>query len=102
VPNLAREHFYPAHEQGLGNEILPPSNEKVNNLQVAILSDETPCPFLHFCLLTIRYLIYPLGYVLLMPYGYKQSHISHTPYPPIGVGPTLPQGPKTQTPHQKY
>jgi len=36
---LAREHFYPARERGLGNEILPPSNEKVNNLQVAVLSD---------------------------------------------------------------
>jgi len=54
---MAREHFYLACERGLGNEILPPSNEKVNNLQVAVLSDETQCPFLHFRLLTIRYLI---------------------------------------------
>jgi len=36
VPNLAREHFYPVRERGLGNEILLPSNEKVNNLQVAV------------------------------------------------------------------
>jgi len=57
VPNLAREHFYPARERGLGNEILPTSNEKVNNLQGAVLSDETRCPFLNFRLLTIRYLI---------------------------------------------
>jgi len=35
----------------------PPSNEKVNNVQVAVLSDETRCPFLHFRLLTIHYLI---------------------------------------------
>jgi len=41
---MVREHFYPAHERGLGNEILPPSK----------------CPFLHFRLLTIRYLIQPL------------------------------------------
>ena len=37
----------------------PPSNEKVNekvnNLQVAVLSDEARCPFLHFRLLTICY-----------------------------------------------
>jgi len=51
---LAREHFYPARERGLGNEILPPSNKKVN-LQVAILFDETRCLFLHFRLLTICY-----------------------------------------------
>jgi len=50
VPNLAREHFYPARERGLGNEILPPSDEKVNNLQGAVLSDEPWCPFLHFSL----------------------------------------------------
>ena len=35
----------------------PSSNGKVNNSQVAVLSDETRCPFLHFRLLTIRYLI---------------------------------------------
>jgi len=35
----------------------PPSNEKVINLQVAVISDETRCLFLHFRLLTIRYLI---------------------------------------------
>jgi len=29
----------------------PPSNGKVNSLQVAVLSDETRCPFLHFRLL---------------------------------------------------
>ena len=33
--NLAREHFYPVRERGLGNEILPPSKG----------------PFLHFRLL---------------------------------------------------
>jgi len=54
VPNLARVHYYPARERDLGNEIFPPSNEKVNNLQVA---DEARCPFLHFRLLTIHYLI---------------------------------------------
>ena len=32
VPNSARERFYPARERCLGNEIFPPSNEKVNNL----------------------------------------------------------------------
>jgi len=57
VPDLALEHFYPARERGIGNEILPPSIGKVNNLQVAVLSDETRCPFLHFRLLTIGYLI---------------------------------------------
>jgi len=57
VLNLACEHIYPARERGLGNEILRPSNEKVNNLQVVVLSDETWCPFLHFCLLTIHDLI---------------------------------------------
>jgi len=33
-----------------------------------------------------------------MPYGYKQSRISRTPYPQLGGG-MLPQGPKIQTPH---
>jgi len=33
-----------------------------------------------------------------MPYGYKQSRISRTPYPQLG-GPTLPQKLKIQTPH---
>jgi len=56
VPNLAREHISPAHERGLRNEILPPPNEKVTNLQVTVLSDETRCLFLHFRLLKIRYL----------------------------------------------
>ena len=37
VPNLTREHFYTAGERGLGNEILSPSSEKVNNLHVAVL-----------------------------------------------------------------
>jgi len=27
-------------------------------------------------------------YMVLMPYGYKQSRISCTPYPPIGEGPS--------------
>ena len=34
-----------------------PSNEKVNNLQVAVLSCGTRCPFLRFRWLTMRYLI---------------------------------------------
>jgi len=57
VPNLARERFYLACERDLGNQILPPSNEKVSNLQAAVLSDETRCPFLHFRVITIRYSI---------------------------------------------
>jgi len=28
VPNMAREYFYPAREQGLGNEIQPPLQMK--------------------------------------------------------------------------
>jgi len=35
----------------------PLSNKKVNSLQVAVLSYGARCPFLHFRLLTIRYLI---------------------------------------------
>jgi len=35
-----------------------------------------------------------------MPYGYKQSRISRTPYFPIGGHPaTVPQGPNFRTPH---
>ena len=36
-----------------------------------------------------------------MPYGYKQSRISRTPYFPIGRA-TLAQELKIQTPHHKF
>jgi len=37
-----------------------------------------------------------------MPYGYKQSRIGRTTYPPIGEVGALPQGHKIQTPHHKF
>jgi len=71
----------------------PPSNETVNNLQVAVLSDETRCPFLYF-----RLLNNPLFNLTLMCFWCHMaanravSAALHTPH----SGGTLPQGPKIQ------
>ena len=58
--------FYPAREQGLRNKILPLSNEKNNNLQIAVLLNEgleIPSLLIMF-LLTIRQLSQKLMHIL--------------------------------------
>jgi len=56
VPNLARKHFYPACERGLGNEILPLQMKKFITYKSQYYLMKLGVRFF-ICLLTIRYLI---------------------------------------------